>query len=120
MVRERPGSGYPPDSPGRLGGGFQELGIWYNRSRGSHITDSPVGGHQVASSLTVAVERLWGEDTNAKGYPREVIAQVLAMAELGYSATDISREFRGNPSVDTVRKWIQQARLLGLNPSPDE
>src|SRR5690606_41490138 len=42
------------------------------------------------------------------------------MAELGYSATDISREFRGNPSVDTVRKWIQQARLLGLNPSPDE
>lgn len=73
-----------------------------------------------ASSLTVAVERLWGEDTNAKGYPREVIAQVLAMAELGYSATDISREFRGNPSVDTVRKWIQQARLLGLNPSPDE
>ena len=62
----------------------------------------------------VAIERLWDRETSAKGYPKEVIAQVLAMAELGYSANDIAREFNNRPTADTIAKWVQQARLMGI------
>lgn len=62
----------------------------------------------------VAIERLWDQETSAKGYPKEVIAQVLAMAELGYSAKDIAREFNNRPTADTIAKWVQQARLMGI------
>ena len=44
----------------------------------------------------------------SKTYPRVVREKIVALARSGRSLTSIAREFE--PSIQTIRKWVEQAR----------
>ena len=44
----------------------------------------------------------------SKTYPTVVREKIVALARSGRSLTSIAREFE--PSVQTIRKWVEQAR----------
>ena len=44
----------------------------------------------------------------SKTYPKVVREKIVALARSGRSLTSIAREFE--PSLQTIRKWVEQAR----------
>ena len=44
----------------------------------------------------------------SKTYPKVVREKIVALARSGRSLTSIAREFE--PSIQTIRKWVEQAR----------
>ena len=44
----------------------------------------------------------------SKTYPKVVREKIVALARSGRSLTSLAREFE--PSVQTIRKWVEQAR----------